>query len=133
MDGADRGGFLMDVPDQSTIDADTDVPWLITEDKVRDAINRIVAVGRPRSVILFGSYARGESRPGSDLDILVIVDDSVANTRAESVRLRRALRGISMPVDIVVVRHADLQRLAVTPGLLYEHALREGRRAYERR
>jgi len=122
----------MDVPDQSTIDADTDVPWLITQDKVQAAVDRIVEVGRPRSVMLFGSYARGESRPGSDLDILVIVDDSVANTRAESVRLRRSLRGIPMPVDIVVVRYRDLQKLGATPGLLYEHVLREGRRVYER-
>ena len=123
----------MDVPHHSTLDADTHVPWLITGDKVRDAIDRIVAAGRPRSVILFGSYARGESRPGSDLDILVVVDDSVANTRQESVRLRRALRGICMPVDIVVVRQTDLQKLGAIPGLLYEHVLREGKRVYERR
>jgi len=123
----------MDVADRNTIAVDSDVPWLITEDKVQAAVDRIVEVGRPRSVILFGSYARGESRPGSDLDILVIVDDSVANTRAESVRLRRGLRGISMPVDIVVVRNTDLQKLGATPGLLYEHVLREGKRVYERR
>jgi len=123
----------MSATSQITIADDAAVPWLITEEKVRAAVERIVAAGQPRAVILFGSYARGQARPGSDLDVLVVVDDSVANCRTESVRLRRALRGISMPVDIVVVRRADLERLRGTPGLLYEYALSEGKLAYERR
>ena len=83
-------------------------------------------------MILFGSYARGAVGPNSDLDVLVIVDDGVANCRAESVRLRRALRGISMPIDIIVARRGDGERLRDMPGLLYETALREGQVAYER-
>jgi predicted nucleotidyltransferase len=99
---------------------------------VRAAVERIVAQARPQAVILFGSYGRGVTGPNSDLDVLVIVDDSVANCRAESVRLRRALRGISMPIDIIVARRSDVERLRDMPGLLYETALREGRVVYER-
>ncbi len=102
--------------------------WSVTEAKVRAAVERIVA----QAVILFGSYARGVAGPNSDLDVLVIVDDSVANCRAEGVRLRRALRGISMPIDIIVARRSDVERLCDIPGLLYETALREGRLVYER-
>ncbi len=69
-------------------------PWLIIEQKVRAAVERIVSLARPQTVIVFGSYARGQAQPGSDLDVLVIVDDTLANCRSESVRLRRALRGI---------------------------------------
>lgn len=107
-------------------------PWLVTEQKVRAAVERIVSSARPQKVIVFGSYARGQAKPGSDLDVLVIVDDTLANCRAESVKLRRALRGISMPMDIIVTRRGDLERLQHSPGLLYETALSEGRVMYER-
>ena len=106
--------------------------WSVTEAKVRAAVERIVAQARPQAVILFGSYARGAVSPNSDLDVLVIVDDGVTNCRAESVRLRRVLRGISMPIDIIVARRSDVERLRDMPGLLYETALREGRVVYER-
>ena len=106
--------------------------WSVTEAKVQAAVERIVAQARPLAVILFGSYARGAASSNSDLDVLVIVDDGVTSCRAESVRLRRALRGISMPIDIIVARRSDVERLRDTPGLLYETALREGRVAYER-
>jgi predicted nucleotidyltransferase len=107
-------------------------PWLVTEQKVRAAVERIVSSARPQKVIVFGSYARGQAKPGSDLDVLVIVDDTLANCRAESVKLRRALRGISMPMDIIVTRRVDMERLRHSPGLLYETALSEGRVMYER-
>ncbi len=107
--------------------------WQITEEKVQAAIKRIASVAQPQAIVLSGSYVRGQAQPGSDLDVLVIVDDSVENCRAESVRLRRTLRGISMPMDIIVARRSDVERLRYTPGLLYETALTEGRLVYERR
>jgi predicted nucleotidyltransferase len=112
--------------------AQSTVPWLVTEQKVRAAVERIVATTRPQQIIVFGSYARGQAQPGSDLDLLVIADDSLANCRAESVRLRRALRGISMPIDIIVARRSEVERFRHTPGWLYENALSEGQVLYER-
>jgi predicted nucleotidyltransferase len=107
-------------------------PWLVTPEKVDAAVQRIVEACDPHAVILFGSYARGDVTADSDLDVLVVADDSVENCRRESVRLRRCLRGILMPVDIIVARHKDFERVKDEPGLIYQSFQREGKVAYER-
>lgn len=84
------------------------------------------AASSPARVILFGSYARGDARDGSDLDFLVI-EREVDDRTAESVRLRRALRGFGAPVDVVVVDEALARRRAKVRGTMVERALREGR------
>jgi predicted nucleotidyltransferase len=70
---------------------------------------RIRAVSDPQRIILFGSYARGEPGPGSDLDLLIIKDE-VDSTRAEAARIYRVLADLTVPVDVVVVRTAYVQR-----------------------
>jgi predicted nucleotidyltransferase len=84
------------------------------------------AAASPARVILFGSHARGEARDGSDLDFLVI-EREVDDRAAESVRLRRALRGFGAPVDVIVIDEALAQRRAKVRGTVVERALREGR------
>jgi predicted nucleotidyltransferase len=106
-------------------------PWAVTPEKVEQAVRRLVEAGRPRKVILFGSYVRGETHRDSDLDVLVVTNDGVVNTRKESVRLRSALRGIQMCVDILVVREGDFNRLKDKIGLIYREAVRHGKVAYK--
>jgi len=107
------------------------VPWEITPEKVDRAVARLAALARPRRLILFGSYVRGTADDNSDLDILVVTRDEVQDPRKESVRLRRALRDIAMPLDILVVSERQLGGLADHPGLIYGEALRTGRVVYE--
>ena len=105
--------------------------WAITPEKVRTAIQRIIEVSRPRKLILFGSYIRGNMNLNSDLDILVVTGDDIENPRKESVRIRRALKGIVMSVDILVVQESKLKELTNVPGLIYKEAMREGEVVYE--
>jgi uncharacterized protein len=84
------------------------------------------AASSPARVILFGSHARGDARDVSDLDFLVI-EREVEDRAAESVRLRRALRGFGAPVDVIVIDEALAQRRAKVRGTMVERALREGR------
>jgi predicted nucleotidyltransferase len=93
---------------------------------------RIRAVSDPQRIILFGSYARGEPGPGSDLDLLVI-KDQVDSTRAEAARIYRALADLTMPVDVVVVRTAYVQRYGDLVGTIVRPALRDGKVLYARR
>lgn len=67
------------------------------------------AASSPARGVLFGSYARGDARDGSDLDFLVI-EREVNDRAAESVRLRRALRGFGAPVDVIVIVRIGLSR-----------------------
>ena len=109
--------------------------WEITEEKVQAVFKRIIEVSNPVSVILFvlfGSYVRGRININSDLDILIVVDESVKNCRQEGMRIRRALKGILMPMDIIVVRQRNLYNLADTPGLIYSSALKEGKIVYKK-
>lgn len=105
--------------------------WSITPEKIEAAIRRIVSVAQPRKVILFGSVVAGRPHLHSDLDILVVTKDEVASRREESVRIRRALRGISMPMDILVIPEKRLEELADTPGLVYREAVQHGKVVYE--
>ena len=97
---------------------------------IQEITRRIVATSDPEQVILFGSYARGDIGPDSDVDVLVIANDVLP--RQESVRVQRALRGLLVPVDVVVATPQQIAAYGDAPGLVYRTALREGKVLYER-
>ncbi|MCJ7626523.1 MAG: nucleotidyltransferase domain-containing protein [Anaerolineaceae bacterium] len=103
----------------------------IEHEKLDEITQRILDVSQPEKIILFGSFARGTSTPNSDLDLLVILKD-VDTPRAESNRLRRALRGLLIPIDIIVASPDQIDRYGDAPGLIYRTALKEGVIIYER-
>lgn len=105
--------------------------WAITPEKIKEAVRKIVDFERPKRVILFGSAARGDMNINSDVDFLVVTRDEVESPRKESVRIRRALRGLSMPMDILVISEERLKELGNRPGLVYREALRGGKVVYE--
>ncbi len=95
---------------------------------VIDTIGELLARAVPPNsrVFLFGSHARGTADHGSDYDVLVI-EPTVDSPIRESVRLRRQLRGLGVPIDVVVMDDAKARRRAVVRGTMVEQALREGR------
>jgi predicted nucleotidyltransferase len=99
---------------------------MIDEVTIIEAGRRISAAAPRAQVILFGSYARGEAADQSDLDLLVI-EPEVEDAAEESVRLHRALKGLGVPADIVVVDESRARRRSVVAGTTVERALREGR------
>ena len=77
-------------------------------------------------VILFGSHARGDARPDSDLDFLV-VEPRVADHRAETVRLHHVLQPMRVPADVLVTSDAIFEEWHDTPGAVIYEAATEGR------
>ena len=76
-----------------------------------EAVKTIAQRIPARAIYLFGSYARGEQRPESDIDLLVVVDDYTeqAPRRLASVAYA-SLAGTKLPVEIKVVRQGDFRR-----------------------
>ena len=86
----------------------------------------------PRRVVLFGSQARGDAGPDSDIDLLVIEDGPKEGRIKRWVDLQRALPETRHSVDLVLTNVADWDRWSGGLNHLYARASREGKVLYER-
>ena len=100
-------------------------------DCIKVMAERIVRDYDPVKIILFGSHARGEAGPESDIDLLVVLPE-VANKRQAAVEIRRLLTDLPVPKDIVVTTPEEIARRGDLVGTVLRPALREGKVLYER-
>jgi predicted nucleotidyltransferase len=92
---------------------------------------RIVERFHPLKVVLFGSHARGEAGPTSDIDILVILPE-VQDKREDAIRIRQVLADLPVFKDIIVSSPSEIERRGQLVGTVLRPALREGKVLYER-
>jgi len=100
------------------------------EAKINEAVRRIVRRFRPEKIVLFGSRARGDARPDSDADLLVVMKFRGSRRRKAS-EIDLALAGIGMPKDIVIVTPGEFERHREVVGTVVYPAVREGRVLYD--
>ena len=113
-------------------------PWQRAPRTIRDAqiraawptaIRTIVSAYHPARVILFGSQARGDAGPGSDVDLLVVFDDEL-DCRERRAEILSLLRSMPFAKDVLVATTANLARPLI--GSALADAIREGLTVYER-
>jgi len=92
---------------------------------------RIVVGLDPEMIVLFGSHARGDARPDSDVDLLVVMSFT-GSARAAASRVYATLHERTLPVDVVIVTPEQVRRYREQVGTIVYPALREGRVLYER-
>jgi len=92
-------------------------------------VRRIVEVARPDRIVLFGSAARGEMGPDSDLDVLV-VKSGVEHRRRLAQDIYMNLSGVGVGVDLIVLTPEDLEAQRDSVGSIVGPALNEGRVIY---
>ncbi len=102
---------------------------MISGELLQAAVRTLAEGARPQRIILFGSHARGDANDDSDLDLLVI-EDEVPDRAREMVRLRRLLRPLRVPADILVYSADEVARWGNQSGSALYWALREGQVVY---
>ena len=99
--------------------------------QIERMVRRIVRRFDPERIILFGSHARGQAGPDSDVDLLVVMEVQ-GSKREKQLEVRMELGPRTVPVDVVVTRPADFAWRKDVVGTVEWPASHEGRVLYER-
>jgi predicted nucleotidyltransferase len=104
---------------------------MATAELIASITEQIVRNFSPLRIILFGSQARGDAAPGSDVDLLVVLPE-VIDKRKAAIDIRRVLAHLPVSKDIIVATPQEIARWGDVVGTVLRPALREGKVLYER-
>lgn len=96
------------------------------------AVEDVVRAAAPRRIVLFGSVARGDEGPDSDLDLLVVFDRIELADRKRLISSIRRSISARAPIDIFVTDLAEYERRKDVIGSMIYWPAREGEVVYER-
>jgi uncharacterized protein len=100
---------------------------MLTDPTVSEMVNRLVKAVGPERIYLFGSRARGDARPDSDYDLLVIVGHRDGAGFSVERRAYDALWGLGGAKDVVVMTREQFDRQLGVAASLAATVAREGR------
>lgn len=103
----------------------------ITDELVQDITRKIVQSFHPNRIIAFGSYARGEQKADSDLD-LVIEMESDEPFYQRGLGIAALFRDRRWAMDLLVYTPGEFRELSKVFGSLPYSIEREGKVLYER-
>ncbi len=104
------------------------------EEAIQEIVKRLVDFYHPERIYLFGSAARGDDTPDSDLDFCVVLADDAPEELMRTGEIYRKLGGTGYPKDIVPWRSTDFDaRAAYVVASLPATIIREGRLLYDGR
>jgi len=95
-----------------------------------EVVRRLVDVYAPERIYLFGSRARGDARPDSDYDLLVLLADSDEPSYRRARQGYHVLHGSSIAVDLLVWTIGEFERRLPAKASLPATVSREGRLLY---
>jgi predicted nucleotidyltransferase len=102
---------------------------MASESEIQALANRIAREFHPDKIILFGSHARGDVRPDSDVDLLVIIDSDEHPARMAA-KITSRVHPRCYPLDLIVRSPKTIQmRLQMNDWFLRD-AIRQGRVLY---
>lgn len=96
---------------------------------LRELVRCIVEVAQPDRIILFGSAARGQMGPDSDLDVIV-VKSAIEHRRRLAQDIYMNLPELGVGVDVIVLTPEDIEAQRTSVGSIVGPALEEGRVIY---
>ena len=117
----------MNIINVPTIDKRKRIP----QAAIDQVVGQIVEKFKPQKIILFGSYARGNPRPESDVDLLVVMDSPLKGSK-QSLEIRRHL-GVMFGLDLIVHSPKTLAERVAMGDWFVRDILKQGKVLYEAR
>ena len=101
------------------------------DERIEFLKTKIVEVGNPDKIILFGSHARGTATEDSDVDLLVIGPSNLPK-RDRELGFRTALSGSGIPYDLIALTPEEVEARLRIRGPFIQEILSTGKVIYER-
>ena len=106
---------------------------MLTDELIKELIERIKTAEKVDKVLLFGSEAMGTAGPGSDIDLLVVLSRdtmpvSFQERSANYLKVSRAIRQIERryPIDLLVYTRSEFEIIKASGNMFVRRILREG-------
>jgi len=103
---------------------------VVDETILAEIVRRLVGWSHPDKIYLFGSAARGEAGPDSDLDIMVVVPDDTPASRRKAGDAYSVLCGLGVPKDVLVWTRSTFDSQLHLKASLPATIVREGKLLY---
>jgi len=104
---------------------------MVTIEAITQAAKNLANTSQPNKIILFGSYARGNQGYHSDLDMLVIQEKKSSDITNETIKFKKTLRSLNVPIDLLVIDQKQFDEKKNIPGTVYYWANKEGVTLYD--
>ena len=102
----------------------------LPENVLENIVQRLVEALHPECIYLFGSHASGQTHQDSDVDLLLVVPDDAGDRWELANRGWAALRGLAVPVEIVVFHRGEMNKWATVRCSLPHAATQKGKLVY---
>lgn len=103
---------------------------IVDNDKLNIVVDRLVKAYTPNEIYLFGSLAWGNPSEDSDLDLLIIVDNTEEKIYKRPIKGIKALRGLKLAKDVIVYTNDEFNKLASNKASLFHKIKEEGIKLY---
>jgi predicted nucleotidyltransferase len=95
-------------------------------------LERIEERCHPQQIWLFGSRARGDARPWSDWDLLMVLPDDAPESDLDPLLAWQLQKGSGVYADVIPCRASEFREDLGTVNTIFYDVAREGVRIYER-
>ena len=104
---------------------------VVDQELIDDIVRRIVERFHPKRIVLFGSQARGDAGPDSDVDLFVEMESDLRLVD-RMVEVSKLFDDRRWALDVFVYTPAEVEAYRGRIGNLVSYVEREGKVLYER-
>jgi predicted nucleotidyltransferase len=99
------------------------------QNEIESITAQLIEKYKPEKIILFGSAARGDATPDSDLDFLIIKNDTPYKGRDRMIEVSRLIDR-NLPADFLVYRPEEFEKRLAMGDPFLEMVVAEGKVLY---